>query len=144
VVLREGGFVSGSNFYPTPGCDPPPPGFSILQAPPYSDEQPPAGGCVVRDLEAPVELAPLDFGQSFDFSCRAVQRGSRVFPPEGDQRPPAAVHTFCLGRNILGMFPDGPCPRLIVFALKGCQTDLLCPKPEWDVSAAPPSWWPCS
>lgn len=143
IVFREGGFVEGSNFYPAPGCNAPPGGFSVLTAPPYSDEKPARGGCTVQDIGGTIEVVPLSLEEAVKFECRPAQRGTTVRQPEADEPPAPGTTSICLSREILASVAPGLCPRLTAYALKGCRTDPLCEKPEWDQTAAKPSWWPC-
>jgi hypothetical protein len=151
VVLREGGFVEGSLYYPAPGCAPPPPGFSVLTAPPYADGAAPAGGgCAVRDIGDPVEVPPLSPELARAFVCREagippdrelIHRSSDMIPPLPD------TTAVCLGRDLVAITAKPgagiSCPVLLTFALKGCFEDPVCAVPEWDDSARPPAWWPC-
>jgi hypothetical protein len=143
VVFREGGFVTDSGFYPAPGCPAPPPGFSLISAPPYAEDRAAPGGCEARAIDAPVELAPLPRDEGEAFLCRTVQRGSRVRQPEGDREPISAFQRVCISHEILAIVTPEPCARLTAYALKGCDTDPLCGEPEWDQTRGPPSWWPC-
>jgi hypothetical protein len=36
------------------------------------------------------------------------------------------------------------CKSLTHYTLRGCDNDATCAAPEWDRTASPPSWWPCS
>jgi hypothetical protein len=36
------------------------------------------------------------------------------------------------------------CKSLTHYTLRGCDNDAKCAAPEWDRTASPPSWWPCS
>ena len=38
---------------------------------------------------------------------------------------------------------DESCVGLSHFTLRGCRDDALCAVPDWDITATPPSWWPC-
>ena len=35
------------------------------------------------------------------------------------------------------------CKGLTHYALRGCRENVSCPVPDWDITATPPSWWPC-
>lgn len=143
VVFREGGFVKDSGFYPMPGCEAPPRGFSIVEAPPWSEAPTAGGGCAARDITSTVEVLPLPRAEADAFACRSVQRGSRVREPQEDEKPPRNSQNVCLSHEILAEVVPGVCRRLRVLALKGCNVDPLCKTPEWDQANTPPSWWPC-
>lgn len=36
------------------------------------------------------------------------------------------------------------CQGLTHYTLRGCREDVTCAVPDWDFTAMPPSWWPCS
>jgi hypothetical protein len=40
--------------------------------------------------------------------------------------------------------PTNACKSLTHYVLRGCDNDPNCASPEWDFTATPPSWWPCS
>jgi hypothetical protein len=143
VVFREGGFVTPSGFYPAPGCAAPPSGFSVMTAPPYAEDRAAPGGCATLPIDAPIEVTPLPRDEALAFLCRPVQRGSRVRQPEADREPIPTFQKVCLSHEILGVVAPPPCARLTTYALKGCDTDPLCPEPEWDQTPGPPHWWPC-
>jgi hypothetical protein len=151
VVFREGGWVADSNFYPLPGCDAPMTGFSILTAPPYSDASPPAGGCVDTGTDTTVEVTPLSAADGLAYLCRSVQIGFGLLDP-GDRSPPGNPTLVCLmgssstpalPASVLAAVHPGICPWVRSYALSGCNTDPSCTMPEWDLTASPPSWWPC-
>jgi hypothetical protein len=142
VVFREGGFVEGSNFYPAPGCPPPPPGFSIEDAPAYSETPVAGGGCVFRAADAPVEVTPLSPDQATALLCRPSPRRFAVCEPTSSE-PPSGLTPICLAPGVMAAVVPGTCPGLLAFPLKGCESDPFCTAGGWDHSAAPPPWWPC-
>jgi hypothetical protein len=155
VVLREGGFVAGSFFYPAPGCAAPPAGFSLWLVPPYPEDGAAPAGCVTRALDSPVEVAALPAAQAQALGCRGWNPGIlREDAPPGvvsfgvhraraDDPAPRVGEPVCLNRTLLAAVVPDICPVLVVFALKGCGFDPLCAQPEWDDSGSPPAWWPC-
>jgi hypothetical protein len=145
VVLREGGFVQSSHFYPAPGCPAPPPGFSLLRAPPYADAQPPDGSCQVREIGATVEVPPLAPQAASALACRRLRLGpwQVVRVRAGGPILPEVGTRVCLSPELLAVIFPGACPELVVLALKGCEEDAFCPQPAWDETAAAPAWWPC-
>ncbi len=143
VVFREGGFVVNSNFYPAPGCAAPPPGFSIQSAPPLGDTPPTADPCTFSSTETRVEVPSLSPDEAQAFVCRPLQRGQRVLQPRQNQKLPKDMKAICLSPQILATVTMGSCPRVSIYALKGCRQDVFCLNPEWDLSASPPDFWPC-
>jgi hypothetical protein len=142
VVFREGDFVEDSSFYPAPGCGVPPPGFSILAAPPHSDAPAPSGACAFGPVTSPVEVPPVNEVEALAFMCRPVQGSEHVLRPEREH-PAGARNPVCLSPDLLASIRTGTCWRLEAYALKGCDHDPFCTRPEWDSTASPPSWWPC-
>jgi hypothetical protein len=43
---------------------------------------------------------------------------------------------------VVATAPD-PCQSVTHYTLRGCDNDPGCAAPSWDVTATPPSWWPC-
>jgi hypothetical protein len=142
IVFREGGFVTGSFFYPSPGCGTPPPGFSLMTAAPYIDATDAAGPCAETPLDTRLEIPPLSPDEGLALECQAVQAQATVRQPDNDA-PPGTWSPVCFGTNILAAVYPGICPFLRSYALAGCQQDPMCASPEWNITAAPPSWWPC-
>jgi len=143
VVFREGGFVADSNFYPITGCPAPPPGFSILRAPPYTGAPAPEGACAYVAADATVEVPALTTAEGDAFLCRTIPRGFRFDEPVPGQPPAKGIVTACLAHEVLAVVPQGLCPRLGAYVLKGCREDPFCQTPDWDRTKSPPTWWPC-
>lgn len=148
VVFREGGFVEGSNFYPAPGCPDPPPAFSVLDAPAYSDAGAVPGTCTTTGFGAPIEVPALTTDEAIALECRTVQQGIGVREATDNRNPfrtgrGPAPQTVCLSHELLAVITPGVCPTFSALALKGCRVDPFCTNPEWDDTAHPPSWWPC-
>jgi hypothetical protein len=143
IVFREGGFVADSRFYPAPGCDAPPQGFSVMFAPPYSEGPLATGACRFSSLEDPVEVSPLSEADARTLVCNPLQR-SDIRPPPDDRPPGKKTTQVCLEPGMLAVVTQGVCPRLTVYTLKGCRNDPACEKTDWDVTDAKPAWWPCS
>ena len=40
--------------------------------------------------------------------------------------------------------PGNACQTTLHYTLRGCNNDPFCVSPSWDLTANPPSWWPCS
>ncbi len=126
-------------------------------------EQDPAS-CTTASMETGVvTVAPRDPGGLAELACiRRVGSGFARY-----RRPPDTISTFgkklaCVGLPDLGVItgesdpgaagitqlvitgPDtDPCPTVWHYTLRGCDSDATCANPEWDLTASPPSWWPC-
>ncbi len=143
LVFREGGFVEASNFYPAPGCAPPPPSFSVMLAPPLVEPPAVPGVCAFYDAARAIEVAPLSASDGLAMMCRPAQRAFFFREPQADEPPSKGATVVCLSHEIFAAVESGPCPRFRAYALKGCQDDPFCDKPDWDVTRSPPTWWPC-
>ena len=44
---------------------------------------------------------------------------------------------------VVATAPGEPCQYITHYTLRGCDNDPNCAAPGWDVTATPPSWWPC-
>ncbi|MBS2029745.1 MAG: hypothetical protein JST54_17730 [Deltaproteobacteria bacterium] len=146
LVFREGGFAENSNFYPAPGCDDPPQGFSFLSAPPYS----PAGdgGCSHAPVSTVIEVHPLTADEALTFLCETIDGhqllGEAQENPDPIDPSGKSGTVVCLGSDYLAIVETGPfCPTMWTYGLSGCADDPFCITPEWDHTAAKPSWWPC-
>ena len=147
--------MADSHLYPAPGCPAPPPGFSVLLAPPYPVDGEAPGPCTTRGLEAPIEVPPLSPAQAQAFACRGwnpggfraegdvVGPGIGVHRARSDGPLPDGIPRLCINRELMVFVVPDVCPVLVVFALKGCLNDPLCAAPEWDDTAMPPPWWTC-
>jgi hypothetical protein len=45
---------------------------------------------------------------------------------------------------VVSGLPTDHCKGLTHYTLRGCNEDVACAVPDWDFTANPPSWWPCS
>ena len=178
VAYREGAFDAASAFYPRAGCDPPPPGFSVLAAGGFSAEAALAallsGGLPPEDpstcaVSVPAETtiaiaarAPADL-QEVGCDERADDSSVRYREPPPNlpdvaSRTVACVHlpTFDtrgetggspaseIIQLVVAGRPSDRCKGLTHYTLRGCFEDVNCAIPEWDFTASPPDWWPCS
>lgn len=147
--FREGGWDDQSTFYPLRGCVAPPPGFFVLGTPGLqADLTPNPGVCAATGLDATViEAAPLTTEQARVLRCAAFSNSS-VTQPTADSPVPAGAGPLdpafvCLDPLTVAVIEPGDCPSITVMPLAGCEGDLLCQQPEWDITATPPTWWPC-
>ena len=172
VAYLEGTFDPTAAFYPRSGCDKPKDGFSVLAAGGFSaaaglasaitgqfpTEDPAscaqsAPGDVVIGIEA---QAPTDV-QEVSCSERTTDGSTRYREPPDAQpdltgRVFACAHlpTFDAGAQtkliqfvVSGRAQDR-CKGLTHYTLRGCRENVSCAVPDWDFTANPPSWWPCS
>jgi hypothetical protein len=169
IGYREGGFDALAAFYPRAGCDPPPDGFSILSAGGFSAtaalaaalqgklpaEDPASCGEAVLTagmVEVPL-AAPANVSQ---LVCVPRTNGFARYREPSDMpdlstRPWACASIPSLGGGgsttekqlVVAGAPDDPCVSLSHYVLKGCRNDAACATPDWDLTATPPSWWPC-
>lgn len=170
LSFREGGFNAGAAFYPRSGCGDPLPGFSILSAGGFSagdaiaaqlrGELPPEDPATCREqsTDAPVQVALRPPDQLHELACieRVTDSSIRYREPPADA-PDLTGRTIACARvpdfgsgNAGGMIQlaisgrsDDSCVGLTHYVLRGCRNDALCDPPAWDITATPPSWWPC-
>jgi len=45
---------------------------------------------------------------------------------------------------VIASAAQDPCRSTQHYILRGCNNDPLCASPTWDLTANPPSWWPCA
>jgi hypothetical protein len=171
VAYLEGAFDATSAFYPRFRCDPPPVGFSILGAGGFTAaglaatangatglpaEDPTM--CTERPSRTMVDISARPPADVVEVGCveRADDSSSRYHePPDASpdlsDRVSACVHlpSFeAAGQSSLiqlvvsGRATDR-CKGLTHYTLRGCREDVSCPVPDWDITASPPSWWPC-
>jgi hypothetical protein len=172
IAFREGVFLPGAAFYPRPGCGEPPRAFSVLAASGFTLQEALAATLAGRlpqeqDLARCAEDAPADAPirltaapptqalttlacteRNADSSVRYREPPSDV--PDLMMRQTACVHLPTFDGTVSPTIQllvtgrsDDACVSLTHYVLKGCRNDPGCAVPEWDHSAAPPSWWPC-
>jgi hypothetical protein len=150
------GDVGDLEFYPRHNCPSPPEGFSILSAggytPPYLGEDPVAcGAAKLGEIEVEVALqAPTSVGH---VACMpAGSSTNTVYSRPPDQPPALERHTWACStlyaelqkiELVVASAPDDPCKGLTHYILRGCRGTPDCITAHWDLSAAPPAWWPC-
>jgi hypothetical protein len=173
VAYREGAFNANVAFYPRIGCAPPPPSFSILSAGGFSQSAALAGalqgqlpeedpatcteatldqGVVTIALQAPAGLTELacivndSGGTTYYYDPPATPWNYYTFAwacvgfpqiPGNDAGVPTGLQLVVAGP------PGDACQSVYHFTLRGCDTDPNCSLPTWNLTAAPPSWWPC-
>lgn len=172
VVLREGGYNERAAFYPRRNCGVPEPGFSIAAAGGFTAEaaiaatllgelpsQDPAS-CREAAMEDEVIGVPLRAAPEVaEVGCQGRRGDSSVRYREPPQDPIdltdrvaacAAIPDFGTGETagivqlVVSSHAGDRCRGLVHFLLRGCEEDATCAIPDWDVTANPPAWWPCS
>jgi hypothetical protein len=172
VAFSEGAFDAAAAFYPRAGCPAPVDGFSILGAGGFSaaaglaaalagdlpQEDP--STCTQGVPEAtPVVIAAGAASADEETACveRVDDSSARYREPPADSPDFTERVYACTGLPDLGSDANSDVVQLVVsgrtddscvglthYVLTGCSTDPLCAAPTWDLSASPPSWWPCS
>jgi hypothetical protein len=170
LAFREGGFDKAAAFYPRSGCGDPLPSFSIVSAGGFSAQAaiaatlagmlPPEdpAACSEQPIEAPVELTLQPPVPLHELACaeRADDSSVRYREPPADA-PDLSNRTFACVKvpdfgsgKATGMLQlaisgrsDDSCVGLTHYVLRGCRNDATCNVPRWDITATPPSWWPC-
>ena len=171
VAFREGEFDERSAFYPRSGCEPPPRGFSVIDAGGFSQEAalaailrgelPPEDPdtCAITGLDdAVVELALVPREEVRDVACRVRGAdGTTRYREPPETSPDLEAQTWaCVGFPSLGgeqevegtqlviaTPEEHPCVGLTHYTLRGCDEEPDCEPPEWDRTESVPAWWPC-
>jgi len=171
VAFREGGFNEAAAFYPRSGCGDPPPSFSIVSAGGFSaaaattaelagqlpKEDP--STCKQQPTDTPVAVAFQPPAQLHELACQERTLDSSVryreppadpldltdrtaacapIPDFGNGKASGMIQYVVSGRS------DDSCVGLTHYVLRGCRNDPQCNLPSWDITATPPSWWPCT
>lgn len=171
VAYREGRFDASSTFYPRAGCAPPEPGFSLVGARGFSREEglaavlagtlpaqdpascfgvSPDGTSIGVIARSPAEVQEVACAQATSGAAR--YREPPTDAPDLTDRVAACVHVPALETagapsGLMQMVVSGRstdrCKGLTHYVLRGCSGNPTCAQPEWDLTAAPPPWWPC-
>lgn len=170
LAFREGGFNEAAAFYPRSGCGDPPPSFSIVSAGGFSaaaalaaelagqlpKEDPSA--CKQQSIDTPVTVMFRPPAELRELACqeRTLDSSIRYREPPADPldltdrtAACAPVPDFGSGKAsgmiqyVVSGRSDESCEGLTHYVLRGCRNDPLCNLPSWDITATPPSWWPC-
>jgi hypothetical protein len=170
LAFREGQFNAAAAFYPRSGCGDPPPGFSIVAAGGFTaasaiaaqnnhqlpPEDPATCSEVAVDTPVPVAFRP-------PAALRELACEERVFDSSVRYREPpvdvpaladraiacAPIPDFGTGQAsgmrqaAVSGTSDDSCAGITHYVLRGCREDARCELPDWDITATPPSWWPC-
>lgn len=168
LAFREGAFNTAAAFYPRSGCGAPPPAFSILEAGGFSvaaalqaaaaGRLPPQDPASCRESatgDAAVAIALRPPAEVREVGCqqRRADGAVRYREPPAEPLDLAELPHACAPiadtdqvELVVATRPDDTCKGLTHYVLRGCDDafDLACERPEWDFTAAPPSWWPCT
>jgi hypothetical protein len=170
LAFREGGFDRTAAFYPRAGCGDPLPSFSLVSAGGFSasdafaselrgelPREDPAS-CREQPADTVVTVAFRPPAQLREVACeeRATDSSIRYREPPADApdftsrtSACAKVPDFGSGKAngaiqlAVSGLSDDSCVGLTHYVLRGCRNDALCALPAWDITATPPSWWPC-
>lgn len=170
LAFREGGFNESSAFYPRSGCGAPLPSFSIVAAGGFTRDaalaatlrrelpQEDPAMCDERSPDEPISLAFRPPAELREIACieRRTDSSVRYREPPTDS-PDLSNRTFACAK-----IPDSPsgdtsgmiqlvisgrsgdsCAGVTHYVLRGCRNNPACALPQWDITATPPSWWPC-
>ncbi len=172
LAFREGGFNEAAAFYPRSGCGDPLPSFSLVSAGGFSaadaiaaelsgnlPAEDPAS-CSEVSTEAPVSLTYRSPAELHEVACeeRVTDSSIRYREPPADAPEDLTNRTIACAKvpdfgsgKANGMIQlaisgrtDDSCVGLTHYVLRGCRNDALCEVPMWDITATPPTWWPCS
>jgi len=170
LAFREGGFNEAAAFYPRSGCGNPLPGFSLVSAGGFSAADAIAaelGGhlpaedpasCREVASDTPVSLTYRSPAELHEVACQERVTDSSIRYREPPADPPdltnrttacAKVPDFGSGKAngaiqlAISGRTDDSCVGLTHYVLRGCRNDATCEVPMWDITATPPSWWPC-
>jgi hypothetical protein len=170
LAFREGAFDQAAAFYPRAGCGDPLPSFSLVSAGGFTAQQAIAAqlngelpqedpaSCSETPPDTPVSLVYRAPAQLHELACeeRTTDSSIRYREPPADMPDLtnrtigcAKVPDFGSGKAN-GMIQlaisgrsDDSCVGLTHYVLRGCREDALCSLPDWDITATPPTWWPC-
>jgi len=132
------------------------------------DEQS-CGAAQLSDAVVSIPLAPTNPGDAGAgsapaglpyFACTANDSGGTTYylePPAAEPDWanitwacvdfPAIPHDDAGVANgqqlVIASAPEAACQSVAHYTLRGCDTDPSCAAPSWDLTANPPSWWPC-
>jgi hypothetical protein len=171
LAFREGGFNASAAFYPRRGCGDPPAGFSLVSAGGFPAAEALATAlrgelpaedpatCRESSTDMAVSIAFRSPAQLHELACteRRTDSSIRYLEPPADpldfrdrRYACAKVADFGSGQAngmiqlvVSGLLLAEQCVGITHYVLRGCRNDALCELPQWDITATPPSWWPC-
>lgn len=170
LAFREGAFNRAAAFYPRNGCGDPLPSFSLVSAGGFAAADAIAAAlrgelpredpatCRETSTDTPVTVAFRPPAQLRELACTERRTDSSVRYREPPAVAPdfidrtmacARVPDFGSGRAagmiqlVVSGRPGDSCLGITHYVLRGCRSDALCELPQWDITATPPSWWPC-
>jgi hypothetical protein len=170
LAFREGGFNAAAAFYPRRGCGEPLPSFSVVSAGGFTataalaalvrgelPAQDPAT-CREESMDATIAIALRPPSEVRQVGCAERRSDSSVRYRQPPVEAPdltgrtvacAGIPDFGSGKTdgmvqfVISGRPSDSCIGLTHYVLRGCRNDPACELPEWDLTATPPSWWPC-
>ncbi len=103
-----------------------------VQSPAVAEE----AGCMERTDDSSTRYRQPPFDKAPDFTDRMTVCAPLPSFDSGDQ--PNLIQLVVSGR------PTDRCKGLTHYTLRGCRNNVACQVPQWDYTASPPPWWPCS
>ena len=103
-----------------------------IQAPAVVEE----AGCMERTDDSSTRYREPPFDNAPDFTGRMQVCAPLPSFDAGDQ--PNLIQLVISGRA------SDRCKGLTHYTLRGCRENVACPVPDWDFTANPPPWWPCT
>lgn len=142
LVLREGAWNPLSLFFPTFGCETPPPGFSRLASTLDLSGEHPSGQCEITGVNEVFNVPVLSDEAVEEMGCTSWLGVSEPrhfnYSLEGTG--------VCLSEDLYfeAGGDDRACANSTLVPLSGCHDDGgPCDEPHWDFTDNPPDWWPC-
>ena len=171
VAFLQGTFDPAAAFYPRNGCPEPAESFSVLDTGGFTEAagltrrrpacSPPRtpSSCSTNPpdtLISVVARAPDEI-EGVDCQERTLDGTTRYRQPPADAPDFTGRKTACaslpafdtatqpkLTQLVVSGRSTDRCKGLTHYTLRGCREDVSCAVPDWDFTANPPAWWPCS
>jgi hypothetical protein len=137
IIFAEGKLPRDWSAFAAYGCVEPPPGYSVVRI--AIGAEPVCWVGEPASVTIPVRFDDSDAVR--ELICEPCG-ATKTYPA---QPPPPDASVFCRGRDALEFVTDPAayCPRVQTYELLGCDGELVCVEPHWDLSESPPAWWPC-
>jgi hypothetical protein len=95
--------------------------------------------CAEQTLDGSVLYRQPPADEPADFQARTTACASLPSSGGGDVGGPSSVTQLIVS----GQHGER-CKGLTHYTLRGCREDPACAVPDWDFTATPPAWWPCT
>lgn len=94
-------------------------------------------GCIERTDDSSIRYRQPPFDKAPDISGNRLEACAPLPSFDaGDQ--PNLTQLVITGRS------TDRCMGLTHYTLRGCRNNVACAVPQWDYTASPPPWWPCT